>query len=37
MAYAELYFADVYWPELGKLEFLHAIEEYQHRKRRFGN
>lgn len=37
MAYAELYFADVYWPELGKLEFLHAIEEFQHRKRRFGN
>ncbi|MFO1534433.1 MAG: polyprenyl diphosphate synthase, partial [Thermoplasmatota archaeon] len=37
MAYAELYFADVYWPELGKLEFLHAIEEYQHRKRRFGS
>jgi tritrans,polycis-undecaprenyl-diphosphate synthase [geranylgeranyl-diphosphate specific] len=36
MAYAELYFADVYWPELGKLEFLHAIEEFQHRKRRFG-
>ena len=37
MAYAELYFADVYWPELGQLEFLHAIEEFQHRKRRFGN
>jgi tritrans,polycis-undecaprenyl-diphosphate synthase [geranylgeranyl-diphosphate specific] len=37
MAYAELYFADVYWPELGQLEFLHAIEEFQHRKRRFGS
>jgi len=37
MAYAELYFADVYWPELGKLEFLRAIEEFQHRKRRFGS
>ncbi len=36
VAYAELYFADVYWPELGKFEFLRAIEEFQHRKRRFG-
>lgn len=36
MAYAELYFADVYWPELTRFEFLRAIEEYQHRKRRFG-
>ncbi len=36
MAYAELYFADVYWPELSRLEFLRAIEEYQRRKRRFG-
>lgn len=37
MAYAELYFADVYWPELSRLEFLRAIEEFQHRKRRFGS
>ncbi len=37
MAYAELYFADVNWPELNKTEFLHAIEEYQRRKRRYGN
>lgn len=36
MAYAELYFADVNWPELNKPEFLRAIEEYQRRKRRFG-
>ncbi len=36
MAYAELYFADVNWPELDKGEFLHAIEEYQRRKRRYG-
>ena len=37
LAYAELYFADVYWPRLNKLEFLRAIEEYQGRKRRFGS
>ena len=37
MAYAELYFADVNWPELNKREFLHAIEEYQRRKRRYGS
>lgn len=36
MAYSELYFADVYWPQLSRLEFLRAIEEYQKRKRRFG-
>lgn len=37
MAYAELYFADVNWPELNKFEFLRAIEEYQRRKRRYGS
>lgn len=36
MAYAELYFADVFWPELSRLEFLRALEEFQHRKRRYG-
>jgi tritrans,polycis-undecaprenyl-diphosphate synthase [geranylgeranyl-diphosphate specific] len=36
MAYSELYFADVNWPELNKLEFLRALEEYQRRKRRYG-
>lgn len=37
MAYAELYFADVYWPGLTRLEFARAIEEFQKRKRRFGS
>lgn len=35
-AYSELYFADVNWPELKKLDFLRAINSYQSRKRRFG-
>ncbi len=35
-AYSELYFADVYWPSLRKVDFLRAIKSYQMRKRRFG-
>lgn len=35
-AYSELYFSDVYWPDLRKLEFLRAVRSYQTRKRRFG-
>lgn len=36
MAYSELYFADVYWPGLRKVDFLRAIRSYQERKRRYG-
>ncbi|RLF59166.1 MAG: di-trans,poly-cis-decaprenylcistransferase [Thermoplasmata archaeon] len=36
VAYSEFYFSDVYWPAFGKKDFLHAIETYQQRKRRFG-
>ncbi|OYT50135.1 di-trans,poly-cis-decaprenylcistransferase [Thermoplasmatales archaeon ex4484_36] len=36
LAYSELYFADVYWPRLTKLDFLRAIRSYQLRQRRFG-
>jgi len=36
IAYSELYFADVYWPGLRKIDFLRAIKSYQERKRRFG-
>lgn len=36
IAYSELYFTDVYWPDFDKDELLHAIEEYGHRNRRFG-
>jgi tritrans,polycis-undecaprenyl-diphosphate synthase [geranylgeranyl-diphosphate specific] len=36
LAYSELYFADVFWPGLRKVDFLRAIRSYQKRKRRFG-
>jgi tritrans,polycis-undecaprenyl-diphosphate synthase [geranylgeranyl-diphosphate specific] len=36
MAYSEFYFSDVYWPAFQKKDFLHAIDTYQQRKRRFG-
>ena len=36
IAYAELYFADVNWPDLDRARFMRAIEAYQKRKRRFG-
>ncbi len=35
-AYAELYFCDVLWPGLRKLDFLRAIHDYQRRQRRYG-
>lgn len=36
IAYAELYFTDVYWPDFNEEELLKAIDNYQHRNRRFG-
>lgn len=36
IAYTELYFTEVLWPEFGKEEFLDAIIDYQSRERRFG-
>lgn len=36
LSYAELYFADCYWPDFDKDELLKAIESFQKRKRRFG-
>jgi tritrans,polycis-undecaprenyl-diphosphate synthase [geranylgeranyl-diphosphate specific] len=35
-AYSELYFADVLWPGLTRLDFLRAIDAFQQRKRRYG-
>lgn len=36
LAYSELYFADVNWPGLRKVDFLRAIRDYQRRQRRYG-
>jgi undecaprenyl diphosphate synthase len=36
IAYAELYFTPVFWPDFGKEELLAAIANYQDRERRFG-
>jgi len=36
LAYAELYFTDILWPDFGKEEFYDAIINYQKRERRFG-
>ena len=36
LAYAELYFCDVNWPDLGKKDLYRALHDYQSRERRFG-
>ena len=36
LAYAELYFTDVYWPDFRKENFYEAIVDFQRRERRFG-
>jgi len=36
MAYAELYFTDVLWPDFGADELVRAIEDFSSRQRRFG-
>ncbi len=36
IAYSELYFCDVFWPELRKIDLWRAIRSYQMRERRFG-
>ena len=36
LAYSELYFADVFWPDMRKIDFLRAIRSFQQRKRRLG-
>ncbi len=36
IAYAELYFTEVLWPDFNKNHFFEAIEYYQNKERRFG-
>lgn len=36
IAYAEMYFTDILWPDFKKEDFLHALQDYQKRERRFG-
>jgi len=36
IAYAELYFTEVLWPDFGKADFIEALKEFQSRERRFG-
>ncbi|MFB0949179.1 MAG: polyprenyl diphosphate synthase, partial [Burkholderiaceae bacterium] len=36
LAYTELYFTPVYWPEFDREQFAKAIDSYQQRERRFG-
>ncbi len=36
IAYAELYFTSVLWPDFGKEDFYEAIADYQNRERRYG-
>jgi len=35
-AHAEYYFADTYWPDFRKVDFLRALRSYAQRQRRFG-
>ena len=36
IAYAELFFTEVLWPDFRKKDLLNAIHNYQNRERRFG-
>ena len=36
LAYTELYFPEVFWPDFRRKHFYDAIIEYQKRERRFG-
>ena len=36
IAYAELYFTEVLWPDFGKADLIEALKEFQRRERRFG-
>lgn len=37
LAYTELWFTDIFWPDFTRIHFEEAIVEYQHRVRRYGS
>ena len=37
LAYSELYFSELYWPDFDEIQFQKALEEYSSRQRRFGD
>lgn len=37
LAYSELWFTEVYWPDFNRLHLLQAVYDYQQRDRRFGS
>jgi undecaprenyl diphosphate synthase len=37
IAYAELYFTEILWPDFEEPDFMEALMEFQHRERRFGH
>jgi undecaprenyl diphosphate synthase len=37
MAYSELYFPDILWPDFDDVKFERALEEYATRSRRYGD
>lgn len=37
IAYSELWFSDIYWPDFSSKHLLEAIKDYQKRERRFGS
>ena len=36
LAYSEMVFSEVYWPDFDYKEFDRCIDEFNHRKRRYG-
>lgn len=36
VAYSEMWFTDIYWPEFGRQQLYEAVAEYQRRTRRYG-
>ena len=36
LAYTELYFTDIYWPDFGRQAFIKALKDFSGRERRFG-